>query len=181
MTLENITFAEFLMLDADASFPYIFAFQHGATLVKPVNHFELKAIDDYTFGQVKDGIYNLENGLMMQDLPEFISIFSKDEPQTYMNVGVVEVLQTFSYIKKGLEQISEVERQMLVSPISQKELAAGLEKFNQYGVYPQMETLALRFGKTVKWVRKQPYNDMFLSMCYNKTLQDYQMSYANLK
>lgn len=181
MILKNITFGEFLQLDADTAHPYIFAFNHGRELVKPINHFNLLPVDDYRFGQVKDAIFALEKGVTMGDLPEFISIFWRVKPDYFLQFGVVEILQQFAYLKKGLEKIIAVEQKKLVRPLTAKEKAAGIDEFNQYGLYPQFEILAIRFGQTVEWVKNQPYKSMFVSMCYNKTLQDYELRYSKLK
>ena len=181
MILKNITFAELLELNDDEAFPYIFAFQHGTTLVKPVNHFGLKDVQTYTFGQVKDAIYNIERGLTMADVPDFISLFTGAEPNSYKAIGVVEVLQAFAYLKKGLEQIIEAEKQMLVRPVTSKDITAGIDRFTQFGVYPQIEEYALKWGQTIEWARAQPYSDAFLSMSYSKAKQDFQEAYAKLK
>ena len=181
LTLKNITFGEFLNLTDDEAYPYIFAFRHGRTLIKPINHYNLKPLIEFSFGRVKDGMYLLEKGVTMADVPMFLSIYHWRDESFWLNVGVVEVLQFFAYVKKELETLMEVERKRLVRALSSKEIMAGIEKFSEFGYLPQAKVLAQLNFQSTDWVLKQPYGQMLNELCLNAVENDYQIAYSRLK
>lgn len=180
MRLNNIPFSEFLQLNEVDSYIYSYSFNFGHTLRKPVNRFYFKPITDYTFGQVKDCQQMFESEVKFSDIPKLLAIFHHTEDY-YMQVGVVQVLQHFAYVKESIEQIAEVERQTLVRKLSDKEIKAGLERFEQFGVYPQLRAIAQAFNQTIKFARELPYNDGFLELYYQKTLAEYEADYSKVK
>lgn len=181
LTLNNIPFGEFLHLNNEDAFPYIFAFKHGNTLIKPINHYHIKPMVEFSFGRVKDGMYLLEKGITMGEIPMFLSVFHWREEFFWLSVGVVEVLQFFAYVKKELEILMEVEQKRLVRALSSKEIMAGIEKFSEFGYLPQAKVLAQLNFQTTDWVLKQPYGNMLNELCLNAVENDYQIAYSRLK
>lgn len=180
MILKNIKYGKFLELDYDNAYPYVFAFKHGRLLTEPVDHIGFKPLVEYTFKQVKDSMYYLSKGVNFGDIPEFIALFTNEKPKRYLNMGVIEVLQSFSYLKKEIEQQVNAEQQTLNRQLTPKDYLAGIEKFGELGNYPEFEILAIRFNQTIEWVEQQPYSKMFLSNYYNKLLADFQEAYSKI-
>lgn len=180
MRLKNIPFAEYLLLPTEEAYIYTYSFRFGFTLQKPVDIFGFKDIQDFTFGQVKDVQAKFEQGIEIREIPEVLSLLM-NEPNHYYQRGVVEVFQQFAWLKSQIEMISEAERQRLVRQPTSRELKAGLERFEDYGVYPQFRALAMAFGQTIDWVKGMPYKDAFLELCYQRDLSEYEIALSKIK
>ena len=136
---------------------------------------------EFSFGRVKDGMYLLEKGVTMADVPILLSTYHWQNADFWLSVGVLEVLQFFAYIKKELSTLIEVEKIKLSRPLTSKEIMAGVEKFGEFGYLPQAKVLAQLNHQSVEWVLAQPYGNMLNELCLNAVENNYQIAYSRLK
>ena len=181
MILKNIPFKDYLKLDENEAYIYTYSFKFGYFLNKKENYFGLKPIREYTLGQVKDAQSMIEVGILIGDIPKLIAVFSTSELKHIYAQGLVEVFQQLAWIKAQVEDIIEVERAALVRKLSEREIKAGLERFEVYGSYPQIKAVANAFNQTIEWARGVSYEDAFVELCYQKDSAEYQSDLMNTK
>jgi hypothetical protein len=180
MKLKNIPFAEYLRMTPEEGYIYTYSFQFGNTLRRPFNHYKFKELQSYSFGQVKDCQSKFEKGITIIEIPEVLAIFVGNDSKYYQD-NIYEVFQQFAWIKAEMEVISEAERVKLSRQPTDKEMRAGIENFEEFGVYPQFRALALTFNKDIDWVKSMPYDMAFLELCYQKELSDYELAFSKIK
>jgi hypothetical protein len=181
MELQNIPFNQLLQLSEADGYQYIYAIKFGKFLNNPVDHLAIGELRQRTFGEVKDWQSMHEGGLVLRDYPVALSIFfDKPLPELYA-LGVVEVCQTVAYLCEQIRNICAVEREALVRKPTIKEVKAGLDRFNRYGSWPQLYSIATTFGKSIQEVRRWSYNECFVILCYQKDYSEYQTDFLKVK
>ena len=180
MILNNITFADMLKLTDEEAFIYSYSFKYGRFLNKAKNHFKFKPLREYTFGQIKDVQQEIEKGLQVSDIPRVLALFEGDDLR-YFNETIVEVFQQFAWVKESVIDITEIEREALSRQLTDKEIKAGVDRFEMFGVYPQIRSFANAFNQTIDWARSQPYEHGFVELIYQKTLGEYESNYSKIK
>lgn len=178
--LNNITFGELLRTGNDAEM-YLASFRFGGTLSIPKNRYSIKPILMFSFGRVKDAMYLLEKGLSVSEIPMFLAIFHWQSEQFWETQRVVDVFQFFSFVKAEVTSLMEVERIKLSRPIGGREAMAGVERFKDFGFFPQEKVLSRATGQPVEWVRRQPYNEMLIELCFNAVENDYNVALSQIK
>jgi hypothetical protein len=90
------------------------------------------------------------------------------------NEPLDRVCRFSSYLVEGVKKIVENEKELLAHEPSEKELAAGMDRFNEIGIYLQIRSLT--GGDITKYeeVRKLPYSLCFTELFASKQLSDYQ-------
>jgi hypothetical protein len=181
MTLENIPFAEYLKLNETAQYIYTYSYKFGFLFNRAVNHLHIIPLLEQPFGAVKDYQQMFNESIDVSEIPRIIALFINLPLRELYQLGVVEVFQTFAFIREEMEVINNAEMKMLHREPTEKELKADSERFEIYGVYPQLRNLAGKDFMRIKEVREMPYNVCFLELCYQKDEAEFQQDYAKVK
>lgn len=181
MKLENIPFRDYLKMNEAEAYVYTYSLKFGATLNRAIDHMTIGDLQNRTFGEIKDLQLMFDKGLAIYEMVKPIAMLTDKEESEIYKMGIVEVSQTFAYIRDSIAELNEAERQRLTRALTDKEVRAGIDRFEDYSVYPQFRSLALTFGLTINEVRNMPYSEAFLELCYAKDLAEYQEAYGKLK
>jgi hypothetical protein len=181
MNLPNIPFNEYLKMNLDDGYVYTYSLKFGRYLNKPIDHFGIGDLREKTFGQVKDWQEMFAAGVDITDMPKALALFVTKPLKAIYFQPIVEVAQTFAFIVEQIKDITEVEGIALARRLTDEENTAGVERFEVYGVYPQLRSIATAFHVTINEVKAMPYNDCFVELCYQKDLAEYQLDYSKKK
>jgi hypothetical protein len=89
------------------------------------------------------------------------------------NEPLDKLCRFIAYMKEGIENILDVERQTLAYEASDSEVSSGIERFQGLGVYLQIRSLT--GGDVLKYeaVRALPYHLCYTEMYTSKQIKEY--------
>ena len=136
---------------------------------KPANHYEHTELLNSSFGVVKD-VQEILNyaGLNWEALNELISVNIGDEP-------VFNLQQQRTWFKDQVEQINKLEANGLGHKASAEEEAAGLDRFEKYRSFPQLDKLMTWWPQYTKdQIRELDYTFCFTKLKYEADKREFE-------
>jgi len=183
--LSNITFDEYICKE-DRTI-YDFAIKYAYCFREPKDLFNVGPFTKLPFGLIKDMQQDMSNDLYwLKDeqhemgLVDYMVLITGREIKTFCKLSMLDIIQFKNFIVKEIEQISKVESIVLHYEPSDKEIAAGIEKLNVFGVYNQLLSVALGDPLKIEQVRKMKYEDAFVFLCNQKIKSDYEIRLMEL-
>jgi hypothetical protein len=178
MNIENISLAQFVLLsETDRAEWYIYL--ATPEFKTPFDHLGIGEIDSKTFGLIKEAQTELFESVNVLDIIKWLSRFSeKTEDYLKTKIGIFEAYRTFEYLRTELIKLTENERDLLSEQPDGKMLAAGINEFEQFGVYLQLRKLTNGDITKIKEVESIEYNTCFLELYYQKVMNDFNMRYT---
>lgn len=158
-------------------------------ILSPIDYFEIGSLSMCSMGFVKDLQHYFTN--IKRTKETFLDISLKmfqliaeeknQDVELYFDKNIHECFQTFLYICKSIEEINEAEKNGLGGEASVKEIKAGIDRFNKYGVYTQIRKLCNNDFLKKEEVLKAKYNDCFIELLYQKDLAEFKEDYSRIK
>jgi hypothetical protein len=151
---------------------YDFAMKYAFKFTEPVDEYKIGDVTELTFGFVKDFQFEIEQGLTMEKLVDFVLQLIKQD-----SIGD-EPLDKFcrfcSYLIEGIKSIIETEEIALAYEPTDQEQNAGMDRFKDLGVYLQIRSLTGGDVTKFERVRALPYSLCFTEMFTAKQLKEYE-------
>jgi len=173
MKIESINFAQYILLAEDERERYEWALRYSEE-AKARDVLEFGDITKKTFGTVKDlqTIFSKENN--------FVGFVDYCGDIRLKELNVFDFVANYKYVLSEVERVSLIESKILGHEPTSDEFSAGLERFNKYGVFIQIDTLA--GGDPIKYagIKDLPYESMLAKLSYEKDKSDYQRDYMNI-
>jgi hypothetical protein len=161
--IPNIKFKEYVSL-ADRS-QYDYYLRYGE--FEAINHYEHTELLESSFGVVKD-VQEILNysGLTWESLNELLSVNIGNEP-------LFNLQQQRVWFKEQTEQINELESSLGHKPSAAEE-AAGLDRFNKYRSFPQLDKLMTWWHMSKEEVRALDYSFCFTKLKYEADKREFE-------
>lgn len=139
--IDNISFKTYLELSDKSEYDYILRYSNK--LKKGLDLFNYGEFIDLSFGFVKDMQETMNTtGLSWQ---HFIEIISKEKGLTLESIALIplfDLQQARSYFREQVEFINELETKGLGHMATAQQEAAGIDIFNKYRSFIQLDKLA---------------------------------------
>jgi hypothetical protein len=175
MEIERITLAEYYKLEDTSNYDFAMKFAHQFTI--PENIFKVPDLEELEFGFIKNAQLNIVRG----DMNYYLELFHELTGLNPFNLYLDEFTRQLHYIKREFEKLSEKESKLLISPPSEKEQRAGLERFDGLGAYMQERELANNDITKLEAIRKTKYKYCFVELYTRKQERDFNKAYSKLK
>lgn len=174
MELKNLQFKDFYFLNT-------YEFRLYTTIglaINPQNE-GMKDVMQWKFGLVKDIqlMFTREIGI-----EEIQTIVQKATGRDVGEYKWYDVFAIFNHIKKEIERIFELEKQLQVDYTAEQQ-AAGIEMYDQFGYFATVDRLCgsgVFTGMNYLQVLDVDYETVFLKMKLNKVDVKYQENYTKL-
>lgn len=179
MEIEYIdyTINEFMQLDTEQQNELLTFAKYHTAFDTPKDHLTINTLTDKPFGLIKDIQNDLSNGLDMYSVIEYLQ---KIKPFKLSDITLLRLYQQKSWLTEQIDNLTTVENESLCSNSSVKEITAGIDDFEELGVFMQIYNLCK--GDVTKYneVYNIPYHIAFSFLLADKKSIDYQRKlYSN--
>ncbi len=176
MEIERITLEQYLNLEEKSI--YDFALKFVLKFNIPENVFNCNPISDMKFGFVKTMQAKILSEHTIYDEIEFVKECTDRNP---LKMFLDDYSRQLIYLVKELEGLSEREINLLTTEPTQKEINAGLHRFDGLGLYLQERELAGKDITKLDSIREMKYQDCFVELYTRKQERDFETAYSKLK
>ena len=172
MRLQFITIGEYCQMAESDRVDYDFAIRYSEQ-AEPKDLLFFGDIIKKTFGEVKDWQQ------LFADKEYFIKFLAMFDEKLLL-LDVFSFFAFYRYVESEVIRVSDIERKLLSHEPTADEVAAGLDRFNIFGVVIQIDNLAK--GDILKWdkVRELPYEYCLIKLSLDKASNDFQKNYQEL-
>ena len=172
MKLEAITIGEYLHLSEVERETYDFAVKYSVQ-AEARDVLKFGDITKKLFGEVKDW----QQLFSEQDC--FVKFLTKFDDKL-LSLNVFDFFAFYRYVEKEVIRVSEIESILLGHDPSADEVAAGIDRFNKFGVSLQIDNLAK--GNVWKWdkIRSLDYEYCLLKLAMDKAGNDFARDYQTI-
>lgn len=171
----RIKYKDFINLtDIDTISNYILAIKHSDYYNIPEDCLGVGDLFDKKFGDIKDLQVELQNenyeSFDLNSQISFLKKFIGCDDKFIDNCYLDQIIKSIKYMLESMNQLLENENITLKSniPISYEEESAGIDRFNDLGVYMQIRNLANNDVTKIKDVRNTSYSDCYLELYARK-------------
>ena len=172
MKLFDYSIYELSMLDQDSRDEYVAI---GLSLTSDGR--ELEDLQTIEWGKVKEiqGLLHMEFDIeaMAQACNIIYDIHRPDAMKWN------ELFPLYNFIIEGLVKIEKLEERLKYEP-SIQELSAGIEEFNQFGIFVTIDRLAVGDPLRYDAITKLPYNIIFSKLLLNLVDANFQKKYQEI-
>lgn len=176
MEIERIKLEEYFCLEDRAVYDFAFKFAYMFTI--PENVCKCIPLSEMKFGFIKEMQLRILSQHTIYDEIEFVKKCTRRNP---IKMFIDDYSRQLNYLVKELNDITDRENKLLVSEPTQKEINAGLQRFDGLGLYLQERELAGKDITKLEAVREMKYQDCFVELYTRKQERDYQTAYSKLK
>ena len=172
MKLPFITIGEYCQLTNEERKDYDFAIRYSEQAeAKDILLFG--DITKKTFGEVKDWQQLFSD---KESFVKFLTMFD----EKLLTLDVFSFFAFYRYVESEVVRVSEIEQKLLSHEPTADEVAAGIDRFNKFGVAIQIDNLAK--GDLLKWeaIKNLPYEHCLLKLVMDKTANDFTRDYQEL-
>jgi hypothetical protein len=172
MEIKRIKFKDFLTLSEDEARTYTFAISFAKQFRIEEDTLKIGDVYQLPFGLIKDFQQDLEGGNLNFQLQ--MDYVKRINPKLKMyNMWLDELCRGLSYMTTSICNLIETERELLGGQPDPDHVAAGLDRFNQLGVYLQLRELAGHDILKIDDIKKVPYEKCFLELYTRKQEADF--------
>ncbi|MDD3645502.1 MAG: hypothetical protein PHR19_08255 [Bacteroidales bacterium] len=152
---------------------YDIALMYSNYATEPRDTLKIGPLTSQTFGKVKDIQTMYIKGLWLKDTINLLSELTGKALKEIVSISVFDFFAQKAYLDAEIRRIVDTEGKLLAYTPTMEEEAAGLDRFNKFGVALQLDSLA--GGDVLKWeeVRALPYEIAILKLVIDKTKNDY--------
>lgn len=160
---------------------YDFMINYGYEFHEAKDHLKLGSLLDAPFGFVKDCQDLFTRSYSLVDLFDIIAEFFYHLPRNIALMSLLEVYQIRNYILSDIDNINTIERMTFSgSQLKNIEIEAGIEKFDELGVYMQFSDLTGGDVTKFEHVRHTKYSICFLELKKRKIQSEYDKRYFEI-
>lgn len=140
MELKNIQFVDFLILPFDSQMEYIQIFNVSDKANTGVNHLHLSEPLDFkmTFWEVKNVQSAKVEIMFTLDWLQYVETWNSEKVNEKLALGIFEAWQQSTWIKKTLQQLSDLELKKLGGKRNALFEEAGAARLNEFANYNQL-------------------------------------------
>jgi len=173
MKIKNITLRDFFSLPEIEKEKINFAIKFGSQFREIKDFFNVGDFTFLPFGTIKDLQFDLSKEFSFEKYLEHLEKILKVEKKCFFENYLLDLYQFQNYVFSEINRINEIEKALLTSYPSIEEVEAGIDTFNELGIY--MEIRELTGGKIWrnKKIRESKYTDALLELVARKKLNDY--------
>lgn len=178
--LPNFTVQEFLNLqDAEIIENILFCAKYGKQFKISEDRLDIGYVPCFTFHCIKEYQKRSAKGI---DIIQFINFLYEFELKKtpISNYSFLSLVQTFNYMNKEVNDISELEIKLLSSQVTDTMEAAGINEFAMFGYEIQLNELSKLFNCSWDAVRKMKYEDCFTRLLIEKKEREFIENYRIL-
>ena len=172
MKLPFITIGEYCQLDNEERKDYDFAIRYS-TQAEAKDLLLFGDITKKKFGEVKDWqqLYSEKDFFV-----KFLTLFD----EKILTLDVFSFFAFYRYVESEINRVNEIEYNLLKHEATADEVAAGIDRFNQFGVLLQIDNLAK--GNVLEWdnIKNLPYEYALAKLCIDKNSNDFQRDYQQI-
>ncbi len=180
MEIKDISLRDYLNLPDEERKLYDFYMKFSLTMNRPIDNYNIGDITKQPFGIVKDIQYDMLNeGLMWYNYIDYLNKMTNRKTY-YLSESIISLCQQKKYIINEIERLTEIENQLLQYTPTDAEIRAGIEKFNPFGVYLQMRSIAIKLNMKISEVREMKYEDALVELTLQKTIIDFEEAYNKI-
>lgn len=185
MELKKLTLGEFI---AKGDNDYVFAVQYGKEFKMSVDSLNIGALEDCSFGTIKDILMSMEGEFTFEDqLIAFKNILKDKKIRLdIMCLDFLQFVQELNYIKECLIRLAENEVKLL-SNATYDEIADrarigedGKDLFQGLEVYMQLRQLVNEDITKIDEVQKMKYSDCLLELYTRNQITKFEKNYERL-
>ena len=172
MKLPFITIGEYCQLTNEERKDYDFAIKYS-TQSEAKDILLFGDITKKTFGEVKDWQQLFSD---KESFVKFLTMFD----EKLLTLDVFSFFAFYRYVESEVVRVSEIEQKLLSHEPTADEVAAGIDRFNVFGVAIQINNLANNQVWMWDTVKALPYEYGLLQLSLGKTSNDFQRDYQEL-
>ncbi len=177
LELKPITLNQYLELEDKSQ--YDFAMRFALIFTTPEDVFSIGDISEIKYGKIKEYQLLMNDSFTLAEQIEYLKTIT-----TIKNFGTYKLdvfCRGVNYFNDQIKKLTERESNLLYTAPTEKEIEAGLDRFNNLGTYMQFRKLAKSFNKTIEEVKEMKYHNCFLELYTQKQEFDFQTAYSKLK
>lgn len=174
--IENITLKDYFKLEDTSE--YDFAMKYAFRFTEPNDKLNIGDIMQLSFGLIKDFQYDYSQGLTFDKMVSYIC--QAANKKTLSNEQLDIICQTANYFKSEIDKLNSYEGELLGYEPTGEEIEAGIEEFNQFGVFNQIDSLACGDITKHDEVRALPYSVCFTKLYKDKLSSEFQKRYNKI-
>lgn len=174
MKVENILLIEYITGDSILIEKYNFIMKFAEEFKKSANYFNIQELRLFRFSLIKDLQYDLNKGFDWNKLIGYICMFTNKKKGEILNTRILYICQFKNYLIREIELINKIEAIELGYEKTDIDEAAGIDRFNIFGYYPQLRELANGDITKIESIEKMKYNDCFVELSYRKRQFDFE-------
>ena len=162
----KITYKEFMLLPDDE---FIEQKVIGKNM-RPVSN-GIPDIIEWSYDKVKT-LQSMFDGLRYGDIPEVLAYVHDTKVEDHFKAFFYDTFALYNHIEKEVTKIIDKEKALIYEPTG-KQLAAGIENLNKFGLFGTIDSLADGDVLKHKAVINLPYHYIFTKLLYEKTKAEY--------
>lgn len=177
MELLKLQFSQLLSLELE-SLSYYKAV--GLSLV-PRNIYKANDIIDWKYGDVKEMQGYFSVAMSLDEIPQVLSLSCSKTVSQLEKAYWINVFEYYNYIKAEVLRTVKLEETDLSYEPEADELAAGIERYNQFGIVVSIDRIA--GGDVTKWeaITEMPYRMIHTKLKLLKIDTEYQKALTRIK
>lgn len=111
---------------------------------------------------------------------EIIELGLKEKSVPFKPLKANELVSFVLWIKDELEEIARMESENLSKPPKPEMIAAGIDRFDKYGILNVIYSLCEKYGWTMEYVWNLKYEDVFNLQMYSKDVSGFDEDYNKM-
>ncbi len=177
LVLDRISLLDYFQLDDRSEYDFWmkYSFECEAKDVFKVGDFM-----KLPFGFIKNQQYELSKGMPWEKILEAFEILTRKTIKELVIMPLEIICQFKNYYIDEMNKINMIESETLCHEPDEKELKAGIDRFNVLGIYLQIESLAGNDVLKIEAVKKLPYETCYLWLYSQSLKAEYQKDYLRV-
>lgn len=125
-------------------------------------------------------MFSVEKEPTLHEVVQAVHILTGLEYKKILKMRMYEVCRNYSFIIKGLDDITDKVKFLNSSKPNSKQVRAGIENLNKFGVMNSIKMVADYYNITLEDAEQRPYRDCYAVWLYNKEKCDYEIAYQKI-
>lgn len=169
--IKTLTYKQYFDCNTD-DIEFIIKYDNNFSI--PIDTFNVGDIMELPFGLVKDCQELFTKEFHIQELFNIILEYNILHIDNISDKPIIEIYQFVNYVKQEIEKINLTEREKLAgNQVTDEQIEAGIEDFDELGIYLQFNELTNGDVTKFEAVRKTKYSICLLELIHRKKVADY--------
>ncbi len=126
-------------------------------------------------------IIDLKNFVIQNNILAVLSMLYGINEKQFVNLNLFNCFAVYQTVLKEVENLLELEKNELYSEPTSKEKRAGIDRLSNFEHFPVLDALADGDPTKYDQILKLPYSVIFTKQALNKTKNEIQTNYYNIK
>lgn len=115
----------------------------------------------------------------LKEVVQAVHILTGYDYKKILKMRIHDVCKVYNFVIYGLDDLSLKENALKGSKITAKQIQAGIEKLNKFGVLNSIKMVADFYNESLEEAEKRSYKNCFSIWLYNKEKSDYENNLKN--